>query len=64
MAIVVAVVAPAGGFILFFCFRWWWLAVASRGCGHVGLQRKWWVFRERQRHRCEERERNIQRIKK
>ena len=43
MAIVVAVVAPVGGFIYFF-FQWWWPAVASRGCGFakkvVGFQRK------------------------
>ena len=36
-----------GGFILF--YLWWWLATANRGCGRVGLQRKGWVFRERQR---------------
>ena len=43
MAIVVAVVALTSGFI-YFCFRWWWPAAASHGCGFVkkvlGFQRK------------------------
>ena len=44
MAVVVAAMAPVGGFILFFCFRWWCPAVASHGCGFakrgVSFQRK------------------------
>ena len=44
VAVVVAAVALVGGFILFFCFRWWWPAVASHGCGFakrgVSFQRK------------------------
>ena len=54
MAVVVAVVVPAGGFIFyFFVFDgsgWQRLAVG------VGLQRKWWVFRETERPRERNRE--------
>ena len=43
MAVIVAMVVLAGGFI-YFCFQWWWPAVASRGCGFakkgVSFQRK------------------------
>ena len=44
MAIVVAVVALTSGFI-YFCFRWWWPAAASRGCGFAKKGR------ERERNR-------------
>ena len=43
--------------------RWFYLFIFFNGGGRqrlvvgVGLQRKWWVFRERQRHKYEERER-------
>ena len=44
MVVVVAMVAPAGGFIFIFCFQWWWPIAASCGCGFakkvVGFQRK------------------------
>ena len=64
MAVVVAVVALAGGFN-FFCFQWWWPVVASRGCGFakkvVGFQRKGETQIRRERRK---RERNIHRIKK
>ena len=55
MAVVVAAVAPVGGFILFFCFRWWWPAVASHGCGFakrgVSFQRKGETKRKKQENK-------------
>ena len=54
MAVVVAVVALAGGFN-FFCFQWWWSVVASRGCGFakkvVGFQRKGETKRKKQENK-------------
>ena len=60
MAIVVAVVALTSGFI-YFCFRWWWPAMASHGCGFakklLGFQRKGETQIRRERKK---RERNIE----
>ena len=54
MAVVVAVVALAGGFN-FFCFQWWWPVVARRGCGFakkvVGFQRKGETKRKKQENK-------------
>ena len=53
VAVVVAVVVLAGGFVFYFCFRQWWLAVASHECGFakkvVGFQRKGETQRKKQR---------------
>ena len=48
VAVVVAVVVLAGGFVFYFCFRQWWLAVASHECGFA---KKVVGFKERERQK-------------